>query len=185
MQPTARRLSIGQVARVGALLVATLGVPPAPSAAPRLSATLPDQLEKAEDALKAALAALTEAPSQGALKRAEAAMERIERALDAFFHAPNLLVARTEARALRPLVQRLRAEGGLVVQVNDVMHFSPAVHARLAAARAALGDARGALRHHLALVAADPSPAHLEAAAHAADAAQDAAAAAALRARIP
>lgn len=184
MTPMLRRISIGQVALVGALLLGVmLTSSPAP-AAPRLTAGLPDALTRAEGVLKNALAALAEAPSPGALKRAVEAMEHIERVLDTFFHAPNLKTARPEARALRPVVLRLRAEDGLLVQVDDVLHFKPAVHAQLAAACTALGDAPGALRHHLDLLAVAPTPEHIALALKAAEAAHDGATVAALRARL-
>ena len=174
--------SIGPSVALGALLA--LG-PGAVHAAPqRLTASLPTEIETAHRSLVEALAELGQTPTLAALAKADRAMARIDRALDTYYHAPNLLQARPLALAARPAIQRLRSgDDAVLVVANDALHFTPDIHARLAAACTALGDHRGALRHHLDRLAVDPAPAHLRAAAEAAEAAGDEVAAAALRSR--
>lgn len=176
------RCSIGHPVLFGVLLIAGLA-PFASAAPPRMTPDLPEKVRQAESALAEALSTLEAAPSAAGLLRADAAMATIERAIDAYFHAPNLRATRPVVLALRPLIHSLMATERVIV-VDDVVHFHPRVHARLAEARTRLADHRGALTHRLAILPTEPSPEHLKAALEAAEAAGDAVAAAALRGRL-
>ncbi len=127
-------------------------------AAPRLDDRLATTATNAADELRAALAALEAGGGADAIQRAVSAMARVEQAVDAYFHAPNLRQpqARPAAASVRNLLHGLLGgRAPLLVLHDDVVHFRPAIQRDLAAACARLGDRRGQIRHLRAAVAVE------------------------------
>jgi hypothetical protein len=148
--PARRRVAV-------ALLGTALLTSPA-LAAPRLDARLAAAATGAADELRAALEALDAGGGAASLARAQRAMALVERAVDAYFHAPNLreAAARPAAASLRGLLHGLiGGRSPLLVIHDDVVHFRPALQRDIAAACARLGDRRGQIRHLRAAVAVE------------------------------
>lgn len=132
------------------------------AAPPRLTAALVRQTEAALEILKAHPGPVT---TRATLRRLEGAMDRIRQGVDAYFHAPNLEGARTEALAMRAVMRRLRADPRPVMAVvDDVLRFDPILHDRLAEGCAAIGDARCAREHRVLALIGAPSEARRAAA---------------------
>lgn len=111
-------------------------------AAPRITAASAPQLQAAAVELRASLTELEAKPSAAGVARAERAMQAIDRALDANFHAPNLTdpKARPHARVLRKVVLELiGGEDPLLTIREDVVRYRPAVAQTMAKALRTLG----------------------------------------------
>jgi hypothetical protein len=148
--PARRRLAV-------ALLGTALCTAPA-WATPRLDERLAASAATAADDLRAALAAVDAGGDADAVQRAERAMATVERAVDAYFHAPNLREpkARPSVASLRALLHGLiGGPAPLLVLHEDVIQFRPAIQRELATACARLGDRRGQIRHLRAAVAVE------------------------------
>jgi hypothetical protein len=144
--------------RVAAALVGGALWANAALATPRLDARLATGAAAAADELRAALATLREGGDAETLRRAERAMDALDAAVDAYFHAANLRQpqARPAAAALRGLLHGLiGGPAPLLALHDDLVVFRPAVQRDLAAACARLGDARGRIRHLRAAVAVE------------------------------
>ena len=75
-------------------------------------------------------------------------MKRVRAALNAYFHAPNLLKARPLALKLRGTLHALwRGEEPLLVLKEDVLRFHPKLHRRLAQLSLELGAQRRRVYH--------------------------------------
>ena len=106
----------------------------------------------ARDRLERALVQLdgSAARVEPALRVARRSMRVIDRAVDAYFHAPNLRrpTARPHALALREEIHGLFAhQGGLLVVHDDIVRFRPVVHRALARGCKRLGRRSEEARH--------------------------------------
>lgn len=123
------------------------------AAPPALSVSLVSQTRAAADVL----VARPPLDSKAAIHTIETAMTRIQRGLDAYFHAPNLLEARTDALAMRAVFRGLRqGDRPLIALVDDVLRFHPDLHDRIARACETFADQGCALRHRLLALASGP-----------------------------
>ncbi len=139
---------------------------PHAAAAPRVDPSSAARLRDARAELEAALAALRGEADAEALRRARAAMDAIDRAVDAYFHAPNLRdpAARAAVLALRPRIHALfSGPEAPMALVDDVLRYRPPIHLTLADAAAALGRHAEAWRHLKAARAAGGDAAALDA----------------------
>jgi hypothetical protein len=132
------------------------------AAPPALSVSLVSQTRAAADVL----VARQPLDSKADVHAVEAAMARVQRGLDAYFHAPNLIEARTDALAMRAVFRGLRqGDRPLIALVDDVLRFDPSLHDQLAQACETLADQGCALRHRLlALASGPPTTGRVEAA---------------------
>lgn len=124
--------------------------------APRIAAGDAPALARARAELNAAVAALTAGPTLAGERRVRVAMGRVDRLVDASFHAPNLRQpdARAPALALRHEVQLSLAGPHAVLAIrDDVLHFRPAVHRALADAARVRGAHARVVEHLRAALA--------------------------------
>lgn len=130
-------------------------------AAPPLSPALVTRT----DAAVVVLTAEADLSTRAGVRRIEQAMQTVRAGLDAYFHAPNLKTARADAATLRTAFVRLRQQPTpVMLVVDDVLRFNPALHDGLAEACERLADTPCARRHRLAALATAPSPARIAAA---------------------